>query len=497
MWGKATAMGFEHLPFGTSGLVIIGCYLLALVGMGWMGKRFAAEKSLSDFYLAGRNLGLVVLFLTLYATQYSGNTLLGFSGKGYDIGFAWLMSVQFMTAIVVAYLALAPRLSALSRGRDLVTPSDYVLLRYKRPALAVCVALVMIFVAGNYAVAQLKAMGKFFVALSGGHLDLWVGVVTLALVMVIYESLGGMRAVAWTDALQGVILMLSFVGLIYVLHDEFGPISQVTARLSEIKPRCVQRPDGDTLRTWVSFIILFGLGTSCYPMAIQRLYAARDSKTLRRSVALMGFMPLTTTLIALTVGLYAAAHLASPIADHDQVLPTLCRRIVEHSRFGYFLSLTLLAAFLAALMSTADSALLSLASIATRDIYARYIRPDADQKHLTIVSKILSWGVMAGLVCLALVDMGGLIRILVIKIEMLVQVSPAFFLGLHTRVRGSAILCGLITGIVVALTLTFASYKQIAGIHAGTIGLGANFLVVGVVEYVARRRQVPARGVNV
>ncbi len=483
-------MGFEHLPFGWSGLVVVGGYLLVLLAIGWIAKRRSASETISDFYLAGRNLGLATLFFTLYATQYSGNTLLGFSGKGYTIGYSWLMSVQFMIAIVVAYLALAPRLSRMSRGRNLVTPSDYILMRYRQPALAACVALIMIFVAGNFAVAQLKAMGKFFVALSGGHLQLWVGVVSLALVMVIYESLGGMRAVAWTDAIQGAILMVAFAVLMVVMYHEFGSLADVSARLAVVRPASLARPDGDTLRTWVSFVVLFGLGASCYPMAIQRLYAARDERSLRRSIAMMAFMPLTTTLVAMVVGLYAAAYLSQRVADPDQVLPTLCLRIIESSPVGYVLSLILFAAFLAALMSTADSALLSLASMATRDIYQRYIRPDAGERHLTRVSKWFSWGVMGVLVLLALADIGDLIRILEIKMEMLVQVSPAFFLGLHTRVRGRSVLFGIIAGVVTALALTLGLGDKIAGIHAGTIGLAANLVVVGGCELgrVGRRR---------
>lgn len=481
-------MGFEHLPFGRSGIMVIGVYLLTLLAMGWAAKRLSRERTLSDFYLAGRQLGLVTLFLTLYATQYSGNTLLAFSGKGYSIGFAWLMSVQFMIAIVVAYLALAPRLWRLSREKDLVTPSDYVLFRYQKPALAILVSLIMIFVAANFAIVQLKAMGLFFSGLSGGKLDLWVGVVTLALVMVIYESLGGMRAVAWTDALQGVILLCAFAILIGVLRVEFGPLSGVTERLEAELPGRVGRPDGDTLRTWVSFVVLFGCGAACYPMAIQRLYAAGSVKNLRRSLALMAFMPLTTTLVALIVGLYAAAQLSPGMADPDKALPTLCRLIVERSPIGHVLVLVLFAAFLAALMSTADSALLSLASMATRDLYGRHVRPNADERHLTSASKVFSWVVMAVLVFLALTDLGGLIRLLEIKMEMLVQVAPAFVLGLHTRVRGEAVLWGLLAGVAVALGLTFSDHAKIAGIHAGTIGLAANLGTIGVIHWVGRNR---------
>ena len=91
-----------------SGLIFISIYILSLLVIGYLGKRASKEQSLNDFYLAGRNMGVFVLFLTLYATQYSGNTLIGFAGKAYREGFTTLVSVTFMIAVIGAYLIFAP-----------------------------------------------------------------------------------------------------------------------------------------------------------------------------------------------------------------------------------------------------------------------------------------------------------------------------------------------------------------------------------------------------
>ena len=71
----------------TEGVLILCAYILTLIGIGWLGKKAQKEKSLADFYLAGRGMGFFVLFLTLYATQYSGNTLVGFAGRVYREGY--------------------------------------------------------------------------------------------------------------------------------------------------------------------------------------------------------------------------------------------------------------------------------------------------------------------------------------------------------------------------------------------------------------------------
>ena len=87
----------------------VGIYLVVLISVGYATRRRGAQTGLGDFYLAGRNLGGFVLLLTLYATQYSGNTLLGYPGEAFRIGYAWVMSVGFMMAIIVVYLVFAPR----------------------------------------------------------------------------------------------------------------------------------------------------------------------------------------------------------------------------------------------------------------------------------------------------------------------------------------------------------------------------------------------------
>ena len=114
----------DVLPIGPGAWLFIGCYLLSLVVIGWIGRGARKENTLQDFYLAGRGFGFVVLFLTLFATQYSGNTFFAFTGATYRIGFAWIMSLHFMTAVVICYLLFAPRLHKLAQRHKFLTPAD-------------------------------------------------------------------------------------------------------------------------------------------------------------------------------------------------------------------------------------------------------------------------------------------------------------------------------------------------------------------------------------
>ena len=162
-------------------------------------------------------------------------------------------------------------------------------------------------------------------------------------------------------------------------------------------------------------------------------------------------MPLTTTLIALVCGITGAVVLPGlEGASADQLLPRLCAVIMGQSAFGYWLVVLVFAAALAALMSTADSALLSISSIFTRNVYQAHVRPGSSQAELTRVGKLCSWIVVAVLVVAAIGTEKTLIRLLELKFEVLIQIAPCFFLGLYwPRLGAAAVLAGMIAGLAV------------------------------------------------
>ena len=169
-------------------------------------------------------ISFVVLLLTLYSTQYSGNTLFGFTGKTYRVGFSWAVSIHFMTAIVIFYLTLAPKLFALAKQNHFITPADFISHRFDSPTLSLVVSLLMIVAIANFLLAQLMAMGNAIEGLTtiDPKVAYTAGVVILALIIVVYETLGGFRAVAWTDVIQGSVLLVGFSLLLVLVLREFG-----------------------------------------------------------------------------------------------------------------------------------------------------------------------------------------------------------------------------------------------------------------------------------
>ena len=477
---------FALLPFGAGAWVVIFIYIGSLLLFGWYGYRSRTENTLNDFYLAGSGFGTLVLLLTLYATQYSGNTFFAFIGMTYRIGFSWITSVYFMLAIIVFYLVYALRLRTLSKRHGFITPVDYLSYRFRSDVLNLLAAIVMIVSLSNFLLAQLMAMGRAMQGMAGGTSGLAYtsGVIVLALIMVVYGTLGGLRAVAWTDAVQGTVLFVGFLLLISALVVKFGPLSAATTSiLNSPDSAKVMLPDADRMRQWLSYILLVGMGGALYPQAIQRIYAARSGRALRHSLAGMAFLQVFATLIAVIAGIYAIANIPGlEGVQADQALTRIFRLLQEDSVFGYWLVVILFAAIISAMMSTADSALLTISSMITKDVYAGYFRSDATQAELTMVGKLCSWALIVFLVWLAILlqDKASLISLIDRKFDILVQLVPAFMLGIRWgNLQTQPVVLGLITGLAVSLVLAFGPFDFVVGgklwgFHPGLYGLLIN-----------------------
>ncbi len=210
--------------------------------------------------------------------------------------------------------------------------------------------------------------------------------------------------------------------------------------------------------------------------AIQRVYAARSGRSLRRAFALMTFMPLTTTLVVTLIGLAAIPRFADlSVVDADRVMPLLLGTWADGGPLQAAGAVLVFLGALAAIMSTADSVLLSLGSIAAEDLAGRR----RDEAGTTRLGKRIAAVVMVAMAVLALVAQDvTLWGVIELKMELLIQCVPAFLLALHwRRLRADAALVGLVVGTLIAVSGVFLDAKRIEGVHIGVIGLAVNLAI--------------------
>jgi Na+/proline symporter len=458
----------------------LGVYLLLLVGIAIVARRARRNDSPADHFLGGRDLGVFVLFLTLYATAYSGNSLLGYPGEAYRRGFSWIMATGFMLSIIVVFHALVPRLRPIAIREQFVTPGDWVRFRFSSEpgarALLLGVALLMTLALLNFLFAQLKAMGELAEQVTAGAVPYEWGIAILAAMILFYETLGGMRAVAWTDAFQGILMLVGLAALLSWLLAEAGGLGELTGQILAARPDAADIPDATEQANWISTIVLLGLASVVYPQAIQRIYAARSGKVLRRSFALMTFMPLTTTLVVTLIGLAAIARFQDlGSVEADRVMPLLLGAWASSGAYQAIAALIVFLGAMAAIMSTADSVLLSLGSIAAEDLLGRSHRDAAT----TQLGKRVAGGLMIGMALLAMVarevTLWGVIEL---KMELLIQCVPVFLLAIRwPGMRARPALLGLVVGTAIAIIGVYLDLKRVGGVHIGVIGLCVNILI--------------------
>ncbi len=477
---------------GLSGLLL---YLLILIPVCVVAWRYRSNAH-SNHYLANRSLGFFVLLLTLYATIQSSNGLMGATGETWRRGFFWVVAVGYVVAMSVGYHFIAPALRPIACKHGFITPGDW--LRYRffneplEPVLRRIITLIMAIVLANILFAQLKAMGEITEVMTGGMITYPLGVVSLALVILIYDLVGGLRAVAWTDAIQGLIMITGLILLLTWILDKHDSLSAITASIAELKPGNLEPPSSEQQRYWLSTLLLVGLSTVIYPQAIQRVFAAKTHTTLYHSMAMLGLFVFLAHLIIFFVGL-AAIPLFGEGYPSDQILPVILKHWADGPVIHTLGAMMILLAILAAIMSTADSVLLSLVSLLSRDLVKEPVQNTNMQ-----LDRWLSIFIMGALAIGALYRDVTFWRLVEIKLEILLQCMPAFIIALHwRRVSAKAIFSGLLVGIGVYTLALCQGFKQWQGIHIGVIALGCNLLMMlAIQQYATWRAFTPQNPVD-
>jgi Na+/proline symporter len=462
-----------------SGIWFLVAYLTSLILIGFAGKFASKEESLKDFYLGGQGFGVGVLFLTMYATQYSGNSLIGFAGSAYRNGWFFVVGVTFMIAIVAGYLLYAPKLFPISKKHGFITVGDYINFRYSSQTLTYLIVGISIFALSNYMLTNLKAIGYIMEYVTGGGIGFTEGIIFMAIIMVIYETLGGMRSVAWTDAIQGVLLFVGVIIIFSVVMVHYGTLDANTTLFLQNRPELFSDVTLANQITWLSVIILIFFGISVYPQAIQRIYSAKNETTLRRSLSLMVVMPLLTTLPLIIIAIIGSAHFPDlDKAGSEQIILLMLNKLTNIEGMSIVITI-FVAAAIAAIMSTVDSAMLAIASLFTQDIYHKQ-NPQATQRKLTYIGKFFSWFIMAFMVVLAIYLPSTIWWLIQMKLEILVHIAPAIMLGVHFKnISHKSIMYGLLTGVGITLLFLLTPLpSKPFGFHAGVIGLFFNFLVI-------------------
>lgn len=365
-------------------LVVI-IYFLSLISIGYYIMKQSKDGSENESFLAAdRSMGLIRTTGSAAATDLGGGFSIAMGGLGFSMGISgsWLIGVSGLSAML-AGLLLAPKLKRWSDKVQGLTTGDLFESRFDRKTGFVAAILVGIawwtFVGG-----QVIAGAKLVSGTIG--LDVTTTIIIAGAIILAYTSMGGLKAVITLDVYQLVVLL---VGVIFILLPiGLSKVGGPSALFEQLRAN----PETAGLTSWgaVGWKTAVGWFLSIFPAwfisiaTFQRVIAAKDVKTAKWGIFLTG-MPIEWPIFAIGMTLVGLlAHLLVPnIGDAELATPTMIVTILPVGLSGL-----VVAAYMAAVLSTADSCLMGSVAIFTNDIYRKRINPGATDKELMRANRL-------------------------------------------------------------------------------------------------------------
>ncbi|MDI6839713.1 MAG: sodium:solute symporter family protein [bacterium] len=341
-------------------------YLLITLVIGILGHKFT-KKTLSDYFLANRGVGKIALFFTMAATNFSAFCIFGFSGAGYRIGYAYYPIMSFGTGFMaLTFFLIGARVWAISKKYGIITPPEYIGVRFNNTPLRLIYLAVMIIFTIPYLAIQPIGAGYALKELLG--IPYFWGATLITVFMIAYVFLGGMRGDVWSDILQGTIMLTFMIIILSMVARALGGFSSANLNVFRSNAELFSRPGFNTalpIKIWFSYMILWFFCDPMFPQLFQRFFTAKDENALKTTMTL--YPIITGILFFLPVSIGVLGHIVFPglVGEAaDKILPMMVNELLPG-----WLGAVVITGGLAALMSTADSQLLTLSSMFTRDIY--------------------------------------------------------------------------------------------------------------------------------
>ncbi|WP_042350469.1 sodium/pantothenate symporter [Bacillus massiliigorillae] len=363
-------------------------FLVLIFGIGFWSNRYiqSSNSFLQEYFLGGRQLGGFVLAMTMMATYGSASSFIGGPGVAYTKGLGWvLLSMAQLATGYFVLMVLGKKFAIVARRYKAITIIDFLKSRYQSKAVVLLSAASIIIFLFSAMAAQWVGGARLIESLTG--LSYTTALFIFAVSVLVYVIIGGFRAVALTDAVQGTVMLFGTIILLVATVIAGGGLSNIMGELVAENPNLVTPfgADADLTPLYVSsFWILVGVGVIGLPQITVRAMSYKDSKAMHKAI-IVG----TIVIGAIMLGMHLIGVLARPVVPGveigDMVMPTLTMKVLPP-----FIAGIVLAAPMAAIMSTVDSLLILVGSTVVKDIYINYMKPNASEQQVKKASFIVT-----------------------------------------------------------------------------------------------------------
>ena len=449
-------------------IVAVILYFLGTLGIGWWAMRRERNES-ADYFLAGRNVGWLAIGASLFSTNIGSEHLVGLAGTGAASGLA---VGQFEWLACLMLLLLGWLFAPFYLQSRVFTMPEFLERRYNSAARWYLTSVSIIGYVLTKTSVTLCAGGVIVRALTGW--DVWTSATAIVVATGLYTVLGGLRAVIYIEVMQTIVLIAGSALLTVLGLQAVGGWSELVARVpadyfSIWKP--ADHPDFP----WTGIVFgapILGVWYWCTDQyMVQRVLAARGLGDARLGTISAGFLKLLPVFIFVLPGVIAhALYPEISGAAADQAYPVLVTRLMPLGLKGI-----VVAAMLAALMSSLASVFNSCSTLVTWDVY-RKLRPQSTERQLVLVGRVAT-GVVVVLGLLWIPFMKYISSQLYLYLQSVQAyiappIAACFLLGLFVpRLNGAGAVASLLTGFVlgaVRLLLELANGPLRTGLAAGS-----------------------------
>jgi len=429
-------------------LTIVCVYFAVVLAIGLAAGRRNASTA-EDYFLAGRSVKTVVLFMALVGTNISPFVLMGIPGLAYHRGigvFGQNASIIVLGIPLSIYLIGLPSWRR-ARALGAVTPAELYAKHFEARWFGWLVFGVYFVFTVPYMVTAVSGVGIAVDTFSGGAVSFEAAAAGILLVTLLYTGFGGMRGTMWTNVLQGSIFLVFSVVAFFLIADVRGGVAPTMREVVSAHPELMDVPNEGPFRIgpWASWGLGISLCVIAFPHMLVRIFAAQDEESLKNACRLypaamvMLWIPCVLFGVWGTLDFPALAGRAS-----DAVFPLLIQR-----HLGPFAQGLALASILAAVMSTLDAQMLTLSSMLTRDVL-RNVRGDRQQiflgRSFLVVLAAITW-------IIAIRKPASIFSIAALSFSGYVTLIPTMFLSMRwPSFSRAAATCSIVVGNLALVT---------------------------------------------
>ena len=500
----------------------VGLYWVYCLFWGFKGARSA--KTSTDYFLAGRSIGIWVFVLAATATSFSGWTFVGHPGKIFTDGLPYAFASFYALTIPFTGVLFLRRQWVLGRAYNYITPGEMYSDYYGGNSIRLLTVLVALLFSVPYLGVQLRASGSLFNVLTDGLVPVNVGMIALSTVVMVYVASGGLKSVAFVDCAQAILLALGITVLGGVVLHYSGGWSGFTTGLAEIVSSDIASgknltPDGHSMKVaipgsiqmvsagsksvgggWTGIMCMtymFALmGIQSSPAFSMWAFSNKTSKAFRWQQVVASSIVIGVILFSFTIfqGLGGQVLVQKGVlfdVNDSNLVPKITSLL--SSSVPWLVGLLAVCA-LAAMQSTGAAYMSTFSAMVTRDIYAKYISPDATDKaqkftgRLFVVLVTVAALIVAANSSQAIVMLGGL------AVAYGFQMYPSLIgICYYKGFTRKGVVSGLVVGLI-AVTLTDKTSSWFGvpwgayplTIHSAGWGIVFNLLTTVVVSYLTR-----------